>query len=65
MAFEGVRGTGSCCPFRVEGDLLLFLGIEDRDEFLCSDASLFTASNLVAANGGGNGDMEMPEIDAE
>ena len=43
---------------------MLFLGVEGLGDPLCSDATLFTASNFVAARGGGKGDMESPEMDA-
>ena len=62
--FEGVSGTGCCCGVLEEGEALLFLGVEGLGDPFCSEASLFTASNLVAASGGGNGDIERPETDA-
>ena len=62
--FEGVSGTGCCCGVLEEGESLLVLGVEGLADPLCSEASLFTASNFVAASGGGNGDIERPETDA-
>ena len=62
--FEGVSGTGWCCGVLGEGEALFFLGVEGLEDFLCSEATLFTASNLVVASGGGNGEIESPETDA-
>lgn len=47
-----------------EGESLLLLGVEGLGDPLYSEATLFTASNFVAASGGGNGDMEMLVTDA-
>ena len=65
MRFDGVRGTGCCLGVLAEGDSLLLLGVDGLGEALCSEATLFTASSFVAASGGGNGDMETLEMDAE
>ena len=62
--FEGVRGTGCCWGVLEAGDPLLCFGVEGLGDPLCSEATLFTASNFVAANGGGKGDMERPDTDA-
>ena len=62
--FEGVSGTGCCCGVLAEGEALLFFGVEGLGDALCAEASLFAASNFVAASGGGNGDIERPETDA-
>lgn len=44
---------------------MLFLGVAGRAESLRSDVALLAVSNLVAANGGGNGDIESAEMEAE
>lgn len=49
----------------MEGESFLLLGLEGRGEALWSDAALFAASSFVAANGGGNGDIERPDVEAE
>lgn len=61
--FEGVSGTGCCCGV-LEGESFFFFGVEGLGDPLCSEATLFTESSFVAANGGGNGDMDRPETDA-
>lgn len=47
-----------------EGDSLGLFGVEGLGEARLSNATLFTASNFVAAKGGGNGEMERAEVDA-
>ena len=64
MKFEGVRGT--CCRLGVfveEGESD-FLGVEGFGDSVRAGVTLFTASTFVAANGGGNGDIESPETEA-
>ena len=41
------------------------MGVEGRGEPRCSEASLFAASSFVTASGGGKGDIETLEMDAE
>ena len=62
--FEGVSGTGCCFAVLEDGESFLFLGVEGLGDPLCSEATLFTASNFVTASGGGKGDTERPETDA-
>ena len=64
MRFEGVRETGCCLGVLAEGDIFELFGVEGLGEARFSDATLFAASNFVAARGGGNGDMERAEVDA-
>ena len=61
---EGVSGTGCCREFLEDGESLFLLGVEGRGDPLCSEVTLLTASNFVAANGGGNGDIERPDTEA-
>ena len=63
--FEGVSGTGCCCGVLEDGESLFFEGVEGLGDPLCSEATLFTASNFVTASGGGNGAIERPDTDAE
>ena len=60
-----MRGTGCCLGVLAEGDSLLLLGVDGLGEALCLEATLLTASGFVAASGGGNGDMETLDMDAE
>ncbi len=65
MRFEGVRGTGCCLGILAEGDSVPLFGVEGlRDAVRCSDTARFAASSFVVANGGGNGDIESPEVEA-
>ena len=65
IKFDGVRGTGGCCGVLADGDSVLLMGVEGRGEPRCSEASLFAASSFVTASGGGKGDIETLEMDAE
>ena len=66
MAFEGVRGTGGCFGLP-RGDCCwaLRLAAELAGELLCSVVILLTASTFEAGSGGGNGEMERADMDAE
>lgn len=66
IAFEGVGATGPC--FGVLGDPCcggLSPFTELAGEFWRSDAILLTASTLDDGSGGGKGDIEIEEVDAE
>ena len=66
MALEGVAGTGGCLGLRGEDCCgTLRLAVELAGDLRCSDAILLTASTFEAGKGGGNGEMEMADIDAE
>lgn len=64
MAFDGISGTG--CDFGVlgEGDSVLFLENEGPGE-LCCFVPLLRTSGFVGARGGGNGEMDRAETEAE
>lgn len=66
MAFEGVRGTDDGLGLLGEDACwVLRLAAEFAGDPRCSEAILLTASTLEAGNGGGNGDIERADIEAE
>ena len=66
MAFEGVSGTGDCLGFLGDDCWgLLRLEAELAGAPRWSDTILLTASTLEAGNGGGNGEIDIAEIEAE
>lgn len=65
IAFEAVAGTVGCLGVLVLGELSLTFEIERTEEVLCSVVSLWTASGFVAGGGGGNGEMDRADIEAE
>ena len=64
MRLDGVSATGCCLGVRDDGASVALLGVEGRGDGLRSGANLVTESSLVAANGGGNGDIESAEVEA-
>ena len=64
MAFEGVRGTGGCFGLLDAGEVVFALK-DNCSEALCSNAIRPTASPLTVGNGGGNGDIDKVDIEAE
>ena len=66
MALEGVRGTGGCLGLLGEDCCgTLRLEAELAGEPRCSDVILLTASTFEAGRGGGNGEIEMADMEAE
>lgn len=65
IEFEAVIGTGACLGPLAEGEPSFALENDCAGDDLCSDAILFTASTLVTGAGGGNGEMDNADIDAE
>ena len=62
--FEGVRGTRCCLGVRAEGESLVCLGVDGLEDAVGSETFLLAISNFVVANGGGNGDIERPDVEA-
>lgn len=66
MAFDGISGTGACCfGLLAEGESLLLFGVEGLGESLRSGANRVGPSNFVGASGGGKGEIDRAEMDAE
>lgn len=65
IEFEAVTGTGGCLGLLAEAEPSLLPENDFAGDGLCSDAILFTASTLVTGTGGGNGEMDKADIDAE
>lgn len=65
IELEAVTGTGGCLGLLAEGEPFLALGNDCAGDDLCSDVILFTASTLVTGMGGGNGEIDKADIDAE
>ena len=60
-----MRGTRCCLEVRAEGELLVVcLGVDGLGDAVRSETFLLATSNLVGANGGGNGDIERPDVEA-
>ena len=65
IAFDGVRGTGGCFGLLDEGEVVFTFSDDFSEEALCSDVIRPTASPLAVGNGGGNGDTDKVDIEAE
>lgn len=65
MEFDAVSGTGGCLGLLGEGEPSLTADSDCAGDALCSDVILFTPSTRVAGSGGGNGDIDKADIDAE
>lgn len=65
IAFDGVRGTGGALGLLDTGEVVFVLEDDCPEDALYSEFIRPTASPLVVGNGGGNGDIDTADIEAE
>lgn len=65
IRFEDVSGTGGGFGLLAEGDPVKLPDIDGAGDDCCAEARRGFAAAVGVGSGGGNGDMETAEMDAE